>query len=189
MPEILINVRGKLPVLAGDVRAIVTKNTDYIIRFDFDDQWDDGEKTVYFVRSNGYVFPPVRTVNNAVIVPEQHAAGKMTRLFIGVQQGDVKTSRSCELPVYAAVTEMIDDDAVMPEPEAWESFSKRISLVEDALSAGEINKIVEAKAVESNRSRKPPCPSDPPTTISSFSKNLFFIKISFESFTPNFLFK
>ena len=48
-----------------------------------------------------------------------------------------------------------------------------------------ISSTVHAKAVESIRSKNPPCPSDPPTTASSFLKNGFLISISLESLTPN----
>lgn len=130
MPEILITVRDKLPVLTGDIKAIVTDNSDYTVRFDFDEQWEDGTKTVYFVRSNGYVFPPVKTVDDTVSVPIQRDAGLMTRLLIGVQQGDIKTSRPCAVAIYPAVTDMIEDDAVQPEPSLWEDILKRLEKLE-----------------------------------------------------------
>lgn len=131
MPEILITVRDKLPVIAGDVKAIVTDNSDYTVRFAFDEQWEDGTKTVYFIRSNGYVFAPVKTVNDVVSVPIQRDAGLMTRLLIGVQQGDIKTSRPCAVAVYPAVTDMIEDDAVQPEPSLWEDVLKRLEKLEE----------------------------------------------------------
>lgn len=130
MPEILITVRDKLPVIAGDVKALVTDNSDYTVRFTFDEQWEDGAKTVYFIRSNGYVFPPVKTVNDTVSVPIQHDAGLMTRLLIGVQQGDIKTSRPCAVAIYPAVTDMIEDDAVQPDPSLWEDVLKRLEKLE-----------------------------------------------------------
>lgn len=130
MPEILITVRDKLPVIAGDVKALVTDNSDYTVRFDFDEQWEDGAKTVYFVRSNGYVYEPVKTVNDTVSVPIQRDAGLMTRLLIGVQQGDIKTSRPCAVAIYPAVTDMIEDDAVQPEPSLWEDILKRLEKLE-----------------------------------------------------------
>lgn len=136
MPEILITVRDKLPVLSGDVKALVTDNSDYTIRFTFDEQWEDGAKTVYFVRSNGYVYEPVKTVDDTVSVPIQHDAGLMTRLLIGVQQGNIKTSRPCALAIYPSVADIIEDDAVQPDPSLWENFMKRLERLEKSGGGG-----------------------------------------------------
>lgn len=136
MPEILITVRDKLPVLSGDVKALVTDNSDYTVRFDFDEQWEDGAKTVYFVRSNGYVYEPVKTVNDTVSIPIQHDAGLMTRLLIGVQQGNIKTSRPCALAIYPSVADIIEDDAVQPDPSLWENFMKRLERLEKGGGSG-----------------------------------------------------
>lgn len=144
MPEIIITVRDKLPVIVGDVKAIVTKNSDYTVRFMFDEQWEDGEKNVYFIRSNGYVFPPVKTANDVVSVPVQHDAGLMTRLLIGVQQGNIKTSRPCALAVYPSVTDMIEDDAVQPDESLWEDVMKRIEKLEkNGVSETQIALLIE----------------------------------------------
>lgn len=136
MPEILITVRDKLPVLSGNVKALVTDNSDYTVRFDFDEQWEDGAKTVYFVRSNGYVYEPVKTVNDTVSIPIQHDAGLMTRLLIGVQQGNVKTSRPCALAIYPSVADIIEDDAVQPDSSLWENFMKRLERLEKSGGGG-----------------------------------------------------
>lgn len=136
MPEILITVRDKLPVIAGDVKALVTDNSDYTVRFDFDEQWEDGAKTVYFVRSNGYVYEPVKTVDDTVSVPVQHDAGLMTRLLIGVQQGNVKTSRPCAVAIYPSVADIIKDDAVQPDSSLWENFMKRLERLEKSGGGG-----------------------------------------------------
>ena len=53
-----------------------------------------------------------------------------TSLFVGVQQGNVKTSRPCMIPVYHAITDMIDDSAVQPEPTMWEGIVQRIMELE-----------------------------------------------------------
>lgn len=136
MPEILITVRDKLPVLSGDVKALVTDNSDYTVRFDFDEQWEDGAKTVYFVRSNGYVYEPVKTVDDTVSIPVQHDAGLMTRLLIGVRQGNVKTSRPCAVAIYPSVADIIEDDAVQPDSSLWENFMKRLERLEKSGGGG-----------------------------------------------------
>lgn len=130
MPEIKIAVINKVPKIVGDIKCIVADNSDYTIRFTFDDMWDDGEKTVYFVRENGFAFPAAKTKDDTVKIPTQHDAAMHSMLFIGVQQGNVKTSRPVDVRVTAAITDMIDDDAVQPDESLWESVILRIEELE-----------------------------------------------------------
>lgn len=131
MPEILIRVRDKLPVVVGDVRHIVADNSDYTIRFEFDELWNEGEKTVYLVRSRGFVYPKMQTENDSIAVPVQSDVEMTETLLIGVQQGDVKTSRSCELRILPAITDFIEDGAVQPEKSMWEDHESRIADLEE----------------------------------------------------------
>ena len=129
MPEILITVRNKLPVIVGSEQVIVADNADYTIRFVFDDLWEEGEKTVYFVR-NGYVFEPQKTVDDCVSVPVQVGVDLMSHLLVGVQQGSTKTSRPCSLAVFPSIKDAIDDGAVQPEKTLWEMVLERIEDLE-----------------------------------------------------------
>lgn len=126
MPEITIKIKDKRPILLGDVKSIVADNSDYTIRFTFDEQWDDKPKTVFFVRSNGYAFAPVLTVGDEVSVPIQSDVGTFSKLYVGVQQGDVKTSRACEIVLLPAITDCIEDHAVQPDPDMWEDIVRRL---------------------------------------------------------------
>lgn len=130
MPEILINVINKIPQLSGDVRQITADNTDYTIRFVFDDDWTEGEKRVYFVRENGFAYPIGRTAEDIVPVPAVNGVKLRTALFVGVQQGHLQTSRPCMIPVYHAITDMIDDSAVQPDPSMWEDILARVEKLE-----------------------------------------------------------
>jgi hypothetical protein len=130
MPEILIAVSNKIPVVVGDTKCIVADNSDYIVRFSFDGQWQDGEKTVYFVRDDGFAYPPVRTESDAVPVPRQESGGINKRLYIGVTQGESRTTRPAGINVLSSITDMIDDDAVQPEPSMWEDVLKRLEKLE-----------------------------------------------------------
>jgi hypothetical protein len=131
MPEIIIAVQNKLPILAGAAQHIVADNSDYTIRFLFDDQWEEGEKTVYFVRSNGYAYAPVKTVDGVVQVPIQTDVNLMSQLLIGVRQGEVKTSRPCGIAVYPAISNVIKDDAVQPDESLWEQVLDRLDWLEE----------------------------------------------------------
>lgn len=144
MPEIIIAVQNKLPILAGTVQSIVAGNSDYTIRFLFDDQWEEGEKTVYFVRSNGYAYAPVKTVDGVVQVPVQTDVNLMSQLLVGVRQGDVKTSRPCGIAVYPAISDAIKDDAVQPKESLWEMVLDRL----DELEKNGVSETQIAAAVE-----------------------------------------
>ena len=130
MPEILIHVKNKVPEIVGDIKYIVADNSDYSIRFIFDELWDNGEKTVYFIRSNGYVFPPEKTSNETVSVPVQKDVPILSWLHVGVQQGDIKTSRPCDVKLFPSAASYIKDDAVQPEPSMWEDILARVEELE-----------------------------------------------------------
>ncbi len=147
MPEIKIAVINKVPKIVGDIRCIVADNSDYTIRFTFDDMWEDGAKTVYFVRENGFAFPVGRTEDDTVTVPIQHESAMHSMLFVGVQQGDVKTSRPVEMRVVSAITDLITDDAVQPEPSMWEGVIRQIAAMQDELD-GKVDGDELAAAVE-----------------------------------------
>lgn len=130
MPEILISVTNKIPQLVGDVRQITSGNRDYRLRLIFDDDWEDGEKTVLFVRENGFVYPPVRTENDECVIPEVNGVPIREWLYIGVKQGEVHTSRPCGVTVYRSIADMIDDEAVQPDPSMWEDVLSRLEKLE-----------------------------------------------------------
>lgn len=130
MPEILINVINKIPQLSGDVRQITADNTDYTIRFVFDDDWQGGAKRVFFVREGGFAYPIGQTADDIAPVPAVNGVKLRTALFVGVQQGQLKTSRPCMIPVYHAITDMIDDSAVQPDPSMWEDILARVEELE-----------------------------------------------------------
>ena len=91
MPEIAITVNNKIPTSA--VRQIVCDNSDYTLRFDFDGQWDEGPKTVYFVLQGvGALSPAVTDGDACPLPPIRLSDGVSRQLAVGVQQGQIKTS-------------------------------------------------------------------------------------------------
>ena len=148
MPEILINVINKIPQLTGDVRQITAGNGDYTVRLVFDDDWADGEKTVLFVRENGFVYPAVKTQNDECAVPEINGVPLREWLYIGVMQGDVRTSRPCGIPVYRSITDMVDDEAVQPDVSLWEDVVRRIDALEKNGGGGSVSDEAIAEAVD-----------------------------------------
>ena len=129
MPEIRIEIRNKTPTIISETRCIVADNTDYTIHFSFDEDWLSTSKTVFFVLDDGYAFAPAETVNNFVNVPKI-LTKRMRHMFVGVQQGNVKTTLPCSIGVHPSIASMIDDSAVQPDESMWESVLKRIERLE-----------------------------------------------------------
>ena len=129
MPEIRIEIRNKTPTIISETRCIVANNTDYTIHFSFDEDWLSTSKTVFFVLDDGYAFAPAETVNNFVNVPKI-LTKRMRHMFVGVQQGNVKTTLPCSIGVHPSIASMIDDSAVQPDESMWESVLKRLERLE-----------------------------------------------------------
>jgi hypothetical protein len=142
MPEIIISVKNKIPSVIGDTRTIVTDNSDYTIRFIFDEQWDESEKVVYLIRSNGYAYPPISTTDDVVEVPVQHKAGLGAFLLVGIQQGNIKTSAAAHIAIRASAIDAIDDEAVQPSAALWNEVLRRLRDVEESISPEELERIV-----------------------------------------------
>ena len=116
MPEIAITVRNKIPTSA--VRQIVCDNSDYTLRFDFDGQWDEGPKTVYFVLQGvGALSPAVTDGDACPLPPIRLSDGVSRQLAVGVQQGQIKTSAVVNFWCYpsaedALIRGIVEDEAV-----------------------------------------------------------------------------
>lgn len=116
MPEIAITVRNKIPTSA--VRQIVCDNSDYTLRFDFDGQWDEGPKTVYFVLQGvGALSPAVTDGDVCPLPPIRLSDGVSRQLAVGVQQGQIKTSAVVNFWCYpsaedALIRGIVEDEAV-----------------------------------------------------------------------------
>lgn len=129
MPEIMLEIRNKTPTIISETRCIVADNSDYTMHFSFDEDWLSTSKTVFFVLDDGYAFAPAETVNNFVNVPKI-LTKRMRHMFVGVQQGDVKTTLPCSIGVYASIASMIDDSAVQPDESMWASVLTRLDRLE-----------------------------------------------------------
>ena len=130
MSEIQIAVINKRPSIIGDIKSIVADNSDYTVRFSFDDQWEHGAKTVLFVLDDGYAFPAVKMVGDIVPVPRIQNGGIGRTLYVGVVQGDVRTTSPAGIAVKQSIADMIDDEAVQPDPSMWEDVLSRLEKLE-----------------------------------------------------------
>ena len=114
--EILIEVRDRLPVVRTCV-DLITHNSDYYIRFDFDDEWNDYEqKTVYFVYEDGNYMPVIMSGNicNFPIIQNERR-----RVFIGVQAGNLKTTRPCCVNVLDSIADLLNQQIAPPSEDVY----------------------------------------------------------------------
>lgn len=131
MTEIQIAVINKIPSVIGDIKCMISDNTDYTARFSFDDQWDEGTKNVFFVLDDGYAFPVVRMEGDVVEIPRVQKGGISRVLYIGVTQGDIRTTSGIGIRVKESITDMISDEAVQPDPSLWDDILTRLIAVEE----------------------------------------------------------
>lgn len=114
--EILIEVRDRLPVVRTCV-DLITYNSDYYIRFDFDDEWNAYEhKTVYFVNEDGSYTSAIMsgdTCNFPMVQNERR------RVFIGVQAGNLKTTRPCHLNVFDSIADLLNQKIAPPSDDVY----------------------------------------------------------------------
>ena len=138
--EILIEVRNRLPVVRTCV-DLITHNSDYYIRFDFDDEWNDYEqKTVYFVYEDGNYMPVIMSGNicNFPIIQNERR-----RVFIGVQAGNLKTTRPCCVNVLDSIADLLNQQIAPPSEDV---YSQIMDIIND-LSRKSLSPIAKTAAM------------------------------------------
>lgn len=123
MPEILIDIRNKIPTLIHPAE-IVTDNTDYTVRFTWDEEWETAGiiKTVFFVSATGENMPVVME-GNTCDVPMITA---WRALYIGVQAGELHTTRPCAIRVAPSIARQIGDPVTPEEFDKWTQIMERL---------------------------------------------------------------
>lgn len=119
MNVIDINIRNKIAMRTDDKAYIVGGNSDYVIKFDFDSEWDDySVKTARFIYNGSYrdeVFE-----GNAVAVPPIF---KSTVLYVGVSAGDLHTTTPAVVPCLKSI--MCEGGVPAdPEPDVYAQIQK-----------------------------------------------------------------
>ncbi len=111
MSEISIIVKNKIAYPASAEAFIVRDNSDYVINFSFDSEWDAyGAKTARFAFGSGYIDVPF--TGNCVSVPVM-SEGRMVK--IGVFAGDISTTTPAILPLVRSIR---SSGGVPVEPES-----------------------------------------------------------------------
>lgn len=124
LTTIHITVCDRVPTItAGE--DVISHNSDYVAEFEFDEEWRDKVKTVYFVCEDGS-YQAVVMSGNSCDVPMM--AGEHRRIFVGVQAGAakkpsvLKTTRPCCLKVKDSIADYLGEQIPDPTPSVYEQI-------------------------------------------------------------------
>lgn len=124
LTTIHITVCDRVPTItAGE--DVISHNSDYVAKFEFDEEWRDKVKTVYFVCEDGS-YQAVVMSGNSCDVPMM--AGEHRRIFVGVQAGSaekpsvLKTTRPCCLKVKDSIADYLGEPIPDPTPDVYEQI-------------------------------------------------------------------
>lgn len=100
--EIQINVANKHATVVG-APTIVCGNSEYTIRFTFDDEWAaENEKTARFVFTNGDEIKYIDVEFEGTVAPVPMLSG-ITEVFVGVYVGNRLTTTSAAIPCVRSI--------------------------------------------------------------------------------------
>lgn len=124
LTTIHITVCDRVPTItAGE--DVISHNSDYVAEFEFDEEWQDKVKTVYFVCEDGS-YQAVVMSGNSCGVPMLD--GEHRRIFVGVQAGSaekpsvLKTTRPCCLKVKDSIADLLGEQIPDPPPSVYEQI-------------------------------------------------------------------
>ena len=153
LTTIHITVRDRVPTItAGE--DVISHNSDYVAEFEFDEEWQDKVKTVYFVCEDGS-YQAVVMSGNMCAVPMLD--GEHRRIFVGVQEGSaekpsvLKTSRPCCLKVADSIADLLGQPIPDPTPDVYQQI---IAMLED-IKKGEVSPEDIQKAVNKYLTENP----------------------------------
>lgn len=153
LTTIHITVRSRVPTIT-EGEEVISHNSDYEIEFEFDEEWQDKVKTVYFVCEDGS-YQAVVISGNICAVPMLD--GEHRRIFVGVQEGSaekpsvLKTSRPCCLKVADSIADLLGQPIPDPTPDVYEQI---IAMLED-IKKGEVSPEDIQKAVNKYLTENP----------------------------------
>ena len=134
LTTIHITVRDRVPTItAGE--DVISHNSDYVAEFEFDEEWQDKVKTVYFVSEDGS-YQAVVMDGNSCGVPMLD--GEHRRIFVGVQAGAaekpsvLKTTRPCCLKVKDSIADYLGQPIPDPTPDVYAQIMSIINSLESA---------------------------------------------------------
>lgn len=153
LTTIHITVHDRVPTItAGE--DVISHNSDYVAEFEFDEEWQDKVKTVYFVCEDGS-YQAVVMSGNSCDVPMLD--GEHRRIFVGVQAGAakkpsvLKTTRPCCLKVRDSIADLLGQPIPDPTPDVYQQI---MALLED-IKQGEVSPEDIQKAVDNYLTENP----------------------------------
>lgn len=153
LTTIHITVRDRVPTItAGE--DVISHNSDYVAEFEFDEEWQDKVKTVYFVCEDGS-YQAVVMSGNSCGVPMLD--GEHRRIFVGVQAGAakkpsvLKTTCPCCLKVRDSIADLLGQPIPDPTPDVYQQI---MALLED-IKQGEVSPEDIQKAVDNYLTENP----------------------------------
>lgn len=122
--DINITVRNKIAILVNPIIA-VCGNSDYVVKFDFDSEWDAFENKTARFKYNGEYIDIIFTGNECNMPVIKNAY----RVEIGVYAGDLHTTTSAFLIMKKSVTS--DNGApAAPAPDVYDQLMQRMNEIE-----------------------------------------------------------
>lgn len=124
LTTIHITVRDRVPTIT-EGEDVISHNSDYVAEFEFDEEWQDKVKTVYFACEDGS-YQAVVMSGHSCGVPMM--AGEHRRIFVGVQAGAaekpsvLKTTRPCCLKVKDSIADYLGQPIPDPTPDVYEQI-------------------------------------------------------------------
>lgn len=124
LTTIHITVRDRVPTIT-EGEDVISHNSDYVAEFEFDEEWQDKVKTVYFACEDGS-YQAVVMSGHSCGVPMM--AGEHRRIFVGVQAGTakkpsvLKTTRPCCLKVRDSIADYLGEQIPDPTPSVYEQI-------------------------------------------------------------------
>ena len=153
LTTIHITVRDRVPTIT-DGEDVISHNSDYVAEFEFDEEWQDKVRTVYFVCEDGS-YQAVVMSGNMCAVPMLD--GEHRRIFVGVQEGSaekrsvLKTSHPCCLKVADSIADLLGQPIPDPTPDVYQQI---IAMLED-IKKGEVSPEDIQKAVDNYLTENP----------------------------------
>lgn len=125
MKIINVSVRDKIASAVGDI-VYICGNSDYVINFDFDAEWDDYDvKTARFVHDGTYT--DVVFTGEQCAMPVIH---KAYGIYVGVYAGDLRTTTPAHIPSAASILSAEGAPAAPPD----DVYAQLMKLCNEAVS-------------------------------------------------------
>ena len=137
-----IEVRGKIARLKNPDDYLVCGNSDYFVRFDFDNEWDEHHaKTALFVFGDTTIEQPFKNEYCEGVEVE-----KATKCYIGAFSGDIVTTTKAEIKCLPSIR----DIAKHPRPPKEDVYNKIIALINQMTSGSGIIIVDELPTIDIN---------------------------------------